>query len=44
MSELVQQRKKGLSYSEVATLAGEILDTDTTRQTIYRYCRDGPDA
>ncbi|ELY86493.1 hypothetical protein C484_18107 [Natrialba taiwanensis DSM 12281] len=37
-NQVYEWREKGLSYGEIATLAGEIFDTDVTRQTIYRYC------
>lgn len=42
LEQVDEWREKGLSYGEIATLAGEVFDVDVTRQTIYRYCKDGP--
>lgn len=44
LERVYEWREKGLSYGEIATLAGEIFGTDVTRQTIYRYCKDGLEA
>jgi DNA invertase Pin-like site-specific DNA recombinase len=41
LDQVYEWREKGLSYGEIATLAEEIYETDITRQTIYRYCKDG---
>jgi DNA invertase Pin-like site-specific DNA recombinase len=40
LEQVYDWRSKGLSYGEIATLAGEMFGIDVTRQTIYRYCKD----
>lgn len=40
LDQVYEWREKGLSYGEIATLAGEIFDVDITRQAIYRYCKE----
>ncbi len=44
LEHVYEWREKGLSYGEIATLAGEMFGTDITRQSIYRYCKEGLDA
>jgi DNA invertase Pin-like site-specific DNA recombinase len=40
LEQVYEWREKGLSYGDIATLAGEVFNTEITRQTIYRYCTE----
>lgn len=40
LDQVHEWHEKGLSYGEIATLAGEIFNVDITRQTIYCYCKE----
>jgi DNA invertase Pin-like site-specific DNA recombinase len=45
MEEVFEWRRKGLSYSAIATLVEDIHNIDIDQSTIYRYCkRNGVEA
>jgi len=40
MSQILEWREQGLSYSAIATLVEDIIGEPIDQSTIYRYCQD----